>query len=68
MTVVYLLTSVLAVGEHKEYLKENHKFLRNSQDHWELFGELNLYWNYLSFGLLDDELIEENTDFIRNHG
>ena len=68
VTVVYLLTSVLAVGEHKEYLRENRKVLRNSQDHWELFGELNLYWNYLSFGLLDgllDELIEENADFIR---
>ena len=68
VTVVYLLTSVLAVGKHKEYLRKNHKVLRNSQDHWELFGELNLYWNYLSFGLLDgllDELIEENADFIR---
>ena len=65
-TVVYLLTSILGVGEHKKFLEDKHKVLRKSEDHLELFGELNLYWNYLSFDLLDeliDELIEKNSEF-----
>jgi hypothetical protein len=67
MAVVYMLTSVLSVFEHKKYLKENHKALRQCEDHWELFGELNLHWNYLSYGLMDglvDELACRNNAFI----
>ena len=60
MTVVYLLTSIRAVGEHKVFLEEKHPTLRRSEDHWELFGLLNLYWNYLAYDLLD-QLIEELT-------
>ena len=60
MTVVYLLTSILSVDEHKKYLEEKHKVLRRCEDHLELFGELNLHWNYLSYDLLD-QLIEELT-------
>ena len=65
-TVVYLLTSVLAVGAYKEYLTEKHKVLRQSEDHWELFGELNLHWDYLSFDLLDkllDEVVRKYDNF-----
>ena len=64
VTVVFLLTS--ALGECKGFLKENCKALRKSEDHWELFAELNLYWNYLSFGLLHgliDDLFERNEAF-----
>ena len=64
--VVYLLTSVLGVGEHRKFLEDKQKKLRKSDDHWELFGQLNLYWNYLSFDLLDkliDELVEKNSEF-----
>ena len=56
VTVVFLLTS--ARGECKA--------LRKSEDHWELFTELNLYCNYLSFGLLHgliEELFDRNKAF-----
>ena len=58
MTVVYFLTSILSVDEHKKYLEEKHKVLRRCEDHLELFGELHSHWNYLSPDLLD-QLIEE---------
>ena len=64
--VVFLLTSVFAVDEHKVFLEENHKCLRQCEDHLELFGFLNLYWNYLSPDLLDQllkELIQEESSF-----
>ena len=60
-TVVFMLTEIRAVDQHKVFLEEKHKTLRKSEDHWELFGYLNLYWNYLSYDLLD-QLIEELTD------
>ena len=66
-TVVFLLTSIFAVtGEHKMFLKENHKSLRQCEDHQELFGMLNFYWNYLSPDLLDkllEELIQKESSF-----
>ena len=43
ITVVYLLTSILSVDEHKKFLEEKHKVLRKCEDHLELFGELNLH-------------------------
>ena len=58
--VVYMLTAILSVDKHKKFLEEKHKVLRKCDDHWELFGELNLYWNYLACDLLD-KLIEELT-------
>ena len=65
-TVVFLLTSIKAVDEHQMFLEEKQKKLRKSEDHWELFGHLNLYWNYLAFDLLE-QLIEvlnlEETEF-----
>ena len=64
VTVVFLLTS--ALGECKGFLETKRKDLRKSEDHWELFEGLNLYWNYLSFGLLHgliDDLFERNKAF-----
>ena len=66
MTVVYMLTTILSVDEHKEFLKKQHKVLRKCDDHWELFGELNLYWNPFTCDLLDElieELVEKNEEF-----
>ena len=59
-TVVYTLTTILTVQEHKSFLKENQKSLNESSNHWELFGKLNLYWNYLIYDLLEN-LVEELT-------
>ena len=58
MTVVYYLTTILTVREHKGFLEEKQKSLSESSNHWELFGKLNLYWTYLSYGLLE-HLVEE---------
>ena len=57
MTVLFTLTSIPAVKEHKGFLKEEHKALSQSESHMEMFSLLNLYWNYLSYHLLD-QLIE----------
>ena len=67
MAVVFLLTS--ALSECKDVLEEKCKALRKSEDHLELFTKLNLYWNYLSFGLLHgliDNLFERNEAFEKN--
>ena len=62
----FLLTSIKAVDEHQLFLEEKQKKLRKCEDHWELFGHLNLYWNYLAFDLLE-QFIEvlnlEETEF-----
>ena len=66
MTVVYMLTEIRAIDQHKVFLEERHKSLRQCEDHWELFGMLNFYWNYLSPDLLDqllEELILEESSF-----
>ena len=52
MAVVYILTNI-RTQEHRVFLKENHKVLRQCADHLELFGSLNFYWNYLAYDLLD---------------
>ena len=57
MIVVYMLTTIPAVQEHG-FLEEKQKKLNESTNHWELFGKLNFYWNYLSYDLLE-HLIEE---------
>ena len=56
--VVFLLTSICYIEEHESFLKENHMAFHDCKNHWELFGMLNFYWNYLSYDLLD-QLIEE---------
>ena len=66
MTVVYMLTEIRAVDQHKVFLEEKHKSLRQCEDHWELFGMLNFYWNYLSPDLLDqllEELVQKESAF-----
>ena len=54
--VVDSLTSMPAddLEEHKQFLKENLSDLRNSSDIPELIGKLSLlYWDYLSYQLLE---------------
>ena len=60
MSVVYILTSLDAgdMDEHEVFLRDNIQKLSQCPNHWMLFGELNYYWNYLSYHLLD-HLIEE---------
>ena len=56
----------MAVDEHKKYLEERLDALFKSENHWILFGRLNLYWNPLSFSLLDgllNELVLKNMNF-----
>ena len=64
--VVFTLTSIRVLGEHRLFLKKKQKSLQKCINHWELFGRLNLYWNYLSCDLLA-QLIEglslEHQDF-----
>ena len=38
MVVVYTLTSIIAVGEHKMFLEGKHKVLHDSKNNWELFS------------------------------
>lgn len=59
-TVVFFLTAVLSLREHKDYLEEKHQSLHRCEDHWELFGMLNFYWSYLAYDLLD-QLLEQLT-------
>ena len=61
-TVVFILTNI-RTHEHRIYLKENHKALRQCEDHLELFGSLNFYWNYLAPDLLDHLI----TDLTKQH-
>ena len=66
MCVVYTLTSLRAdgMGEHKMFLERYRSTLNQSQNHWDLFGSLNLhYWNYLAYHLLDHLVMELS----RNH-
>ena len=60
MVVVYILSSLGAdhMAEHKVFLENNIQKLNQCYNHWELFTSLNLYWNYLSYHLLD-HLIKE---------
>ena len=65
LTVVYILTNI-RTQKHQIFLKENHKALRQCEDHLELFGSLNFYWNYLAPDLLDHligELTKKHEDF-----
>ena len=58
MEVVYFLTSILALGDHKRFFEKKTEYLYQSTSHFVLFGKLNLYWNPLSYGLLKG-LVEE---------
>ena len=65
--VVFMLTSIIAVDEHKTFLEKNHNELHECKSHWKLFSLLNFYWNYLAYDLLDQliskELIWRDTMF-----
>ena len=66
MCVVYTLTALRAdgMGQHKMFLQRHCDNLSQSQNHWMLFGSLNLYcWNYLTYHLLDHLIVELS----RNH-
>ena len=65
MTVAYMLTEIRAVEQHKVFLEKKQEQLSASKNHWELFGKLNLYWNYLAYDLLD-QLIEELTEEVNS--
>ena len=60
-----MLTSIIAVNEHKTFLEENHNDLHECKN--KLFSLLNFYWNYLACDLLDQlirkELIWRDTMF-----
>ena len=60
IAVVYILTSLRAVyrAEYKVFFEKKIQKLNQCHNHWELFGSLNSYWNYLSYHLLD-HLIKE---------
>ena len=49
MTVVTLLTSVFEFDVRKAVSESYHKDISECRNNLELFGYLNLYWNYLSF-------------------
>ena len=58
VTVVSLVTSILGFDVRKAFQEKRQKDLHQCKDHWELFGHLNFYWNYLSFNLLQQLLNE----------
>ena len=62
--VVDALTSMPAddIEEHKQFLKENMADLYQSFDISELIGKLSLYWDYLSYQLLDFIISEFGLD------
>ena len=49
------LTSLRAddVEEHKQFLESHMTALYKAASHYELFGTMNLHWNYLNYPLLD---------------
>ena len=59
VTVVSLVTTILGFNVRAAVQGGHNKDLHECRDHWELFGYLNLYWNYLSFNLLK-QLLDEH--------
>ena len=58
--VVERLTDLSADDQpdHAMFLRENMHALFKADDHHELFGTLNFYWNYLTYHLLDHLVVE----------
>ena len=58
--VVYTLTTLYVddMDEHAQFLESHMNDFRQSKNHYEVFGCLNFYWNYLTYYLLD-HLIQE---------
>ena len=61
--MVFWLTSIRALGEHRVFLEGNLNALGQYPNHWVLFGKLNLYWNYLAYDLLHQLLKVLTTQF-----
>ena len=47
-TVVYILTEIRALDQHRVFLEKKHNVLFRSKSHLQLFSVLNFYWNYIS--------------------
>ena len=62
-SMVFWLTSIRALGEHRVFLEGNLNALGQYPNHWVLFGKLNLYWNYLAYDLLHQLLKVLTTQF-----
>ena len=60
MAAVFVLTSIRALDQHRIFLEKKYRTLLKSKSHFELFTNLNFYWNYLAYNLLD-QFIEELT-------
>ena len=58
ITVVSLMSTILGFDVRGAFQKKHQRDLPECKDHWELFGYLNLYWNYLSFNVFN-ELLQE---------
>ena len=58
ITVVSLMSTILGLDVRGAFQRKHRKDLHECKDHWELFGYLNLYWNYLSFNIFN-ELLQE---------
>lgn len=53
LNVVFMLTHITAMNQDQIFVQEKHKELNDCRNHWELFGALNYYWNYLAYDLFD---------------
>ena len=62
-SMVFWLTSIRALAEHKVFLEGNLNALGQCPNHWVLFGKLNFYWNYLAYDLLHQLLEVLTTQF-----
>jgi hypothetical protein len=51
-SMVFWLTSIRALDEHRVFLEEKLEALGQCLNHWVLFGKLNFYWNFLAYDLL----------------
>ena len=51
LALILLLTSIEAIDDHEAFLKDNFQSMYEFKNHWEVFGYLNFYWNYLACDL-----------------
>ena len=51
IVVVSLVTTILGFNVREAVKQKHKKDLHECKDHWELFGYLNIYWNYLSYNV-----------------
>ena len=69
MTVVTLLTTIFEFDVRKAVSESYHRDISECKNNLELFGYLNLYWNYLSFNplnlLLNKPVLKKYGDVLR---